>query len=299
MNSIRLAVQFSTIEIFQTSLKYIHQTTQNEVILDNDNIKKEISNAKFYNDGTEIIRPILSEKQEIPTIEVYNGDCLSYALDLKKKLGLNPIVLNMANDQVPGGNYLYGAGAQEENLFRRTNLFQYHEPKRNEWYPIPNAGGIYCPNATVIRASEQENYMFLDVPEKMSFVAVAALCQPTLVTDSDGNVTLTDDNKELTRQKIRSMLNIGLDNGHDSIVLSAFGCGAFSNPPSTIAQLFHEIISQEYAGGAENLPKTYRHIGFAIFDDESASQWKDGEGNFLPFKKLFANGLRSINQQPE
>ncbi|CAG8631939.1 17244_t:CDS:2, partial [Cetraspora pellucida] len=190
-----------------------------------------------------------------------------------------------------------GAGAQEENLFRRTNLFQYHEPKRYEWYPIPNAGGIYCPNATVIRASEQENYMFLEVPEKMSFVAVAALCQPTLVRDSDGNVTLADDEKELTRQKIRSMLNIGLDNGHDCIVLSAFGCGAFSNPPSTIAQLFYEIISQEYDGDAENLPKTYRHIGFAIFDDEAATQWKDGEGNFLPFKKVFANGLHS-NRQP-
>ncbi|CAG8720820.1 18622_t:CDS:2, partial [Dentiscutata erythropus] len=282
-----------TIEIFQNSLKYIHESTQNVVTIDSDNLKKEISNAKFYENGTEIVRPILSEIQEFPTIEVYNGDCLSYALDIKKNLGLNPVVLNMANDQVPGGNYLYGAGAQEENLFRRTNLFQYHETNRNEWYPIPDAGGIYCPNATVIRASEQENYILLDVPEKMSFVAVAALCQPILVKDSDDNVTLNEEDKELTRQKIRSILNIGLDNGHDSIVLSAFGCGAFSNPPSTIAQLFYEIIFKEYAGGAENLPKTYRHIGFAIFDDTNASQWGGGEGNFLPFKKLFANKLHS------
>lgn len=34
----------------------------------------------------------------------------------------------------------------------------------------PNLGGIYSPNALVIRASEQENYEFLPVPKKMSFV---------------------------------------------------------------------------------------------------------------------------------
>jgi hypothetical protein len=66
--------------------------------------------------------------------------------------------------------YKNGAGAQEENLFRRTNLFQYHEPNKKSWYPIPEIGGIYCPNATVIRSSEQALYEFLEVPETMSFV---------------------------------------------------------------------------------------------------------------------------------
>jgi uncharacterized protein (TIGR02452 family) len=46
--------------------------------------------------------------------------------------------------------------------------------------------------------------------------------------------------------------------GHDSVVLSAFGCGAFMNPPSHIAELFHDVIEENQ----------YRHkfayIGFAI-----------------------------------
>lgn len=35
-----------------------------------------------------------------------------------------PVVLNMANAYRAGGGFRTGAGAQEENLHRRTNLFQ-------------------------------------------------------------------------------------------------------------------------------------------------------------------------------
>ena len=71
--------------------------------------------------------------------------------------------------KIPKG-YKSGAGAQEENLFRRTNLYQYHEPKKESWYPIPETGGIYCPNAIVLRGSEQQDYQWLETPQTISFV---------------------------------------------------------------------------------------------------------------------------------
>ncbi|CAG8569121.1 2643_t:CDS:2 [Funneliformis caledonium] len=292
MASIRMEVQYSTIEIFQSVLEYTHKGTNKQIRLDDNSLSSEVSKSKFYQDGTSISRHYLAEKQPHPIIQVVDGDCINHALKLKSE-GYNPIVLNMANAVIPGGAYLDGAGGQEENLFRRTNLFQYLEQKKNECYPIPSYGGIYCPNSTVIRASEQENYEFLENPEKLSFVTVAAICQPQLVLGENGEYTLNEHDKETTRRKIRTMLNIGLDNGHDTIVLSAFGCGAFSNPPSTMARLFYEIISKEYFGEKENLPKTYKNISFAIFDDEGARQWKNNEGNFIPFKKVFANGISS------
>ncbi|CAJ0645421.1 11215_t:CDS:2 [Entrophospora sp. SA101] len=291
----RVNVQKNTIDIFDKFLKYeiLLSTTDDKKIveLNLENIKQEISKANIYNDGSKIVRKIIKEKQEIPNVEIYNGDCLSHALDLKQK-GYNPLVLNMANADHPGGGYKYGARAQEENLFRRTNLFQYLEPRRDDWYPIPIFDGIYCPNATVIKANEQEGYQLLEIPETMSFVTVAALCRPDLVEDPDnyGGPTLKDMDKSITKQKIRTILNIGLDNNHDSIVLSAFGCGAFSNPPSTIAKLFHEVIMNEYFGNGENLPQTYKHISFAIFDDDNSKQWTN-EGNFKPFQRLFGKGL--------
>jgi uncharacterized protein (TIGR02452 family) len=169
MDSNRLKVQFETIEVFGSDIPGYVNKSGEKVLLDPISISSEISKSKIYKNGTSISRPIVTQKQPNPKILVENGDCLNHALKLKNE-GHNPIVLNMANAEVPGGGYLYGSGAQEENLFRRTNLYRYHEPNRDQWYPIPLYGGIYCPNATVIKASEQEDYELLEKPEKMSFV---------------------------------------------------------------------------------------------------------------------------------
>ncbi|CAG8518581.1 8234_t:CDS:2 [Funneliformis caledonium] len=285
----RKIVQQQTIEAFN-KLKYVHPRTNKEIKLNKELIEKEISQAEFYKNGSILVREKVPEMQEEPVIKVVEGDCLIRALELTRE-GFNPLVLNMASATNAGGGYKNGAGAQEENLFRRTNLYQYHERNKKDWYPIPLLGGVYCPNATVIRSSEQEKYEFLEVPKVISFVAVAAMRRPKIIKDQSGEFTLSPEAKTITRHKIRSILNIGLIHGHDAIVLSAFGCGAYGNPPSTMAQLFYEIISTEYAGGGENLPKTYRHISFAIFDDNNASKTHNPEGNLLPFQKRFANGV--------
>lgn len=165
----RLKVQYETFDVFQSdSPGYVNKSGK-RIRLDSSSISSEISKSKLYEDGTSISRPTVPQVQPNPKIQVIDGDCLKHALKLKSE-GHNPIVLNMANAEVPGGGYLYGSGAQEENLFRRTNLYQYHEPKKDHWYPIPLLGGIYCPNATVIKDSEQEGYELLENPEKMSFV---------------------------------------------------------------------------------------------------------------------------------
>lgn len=36
--------------------------------------------------------------------------------------------------------------------------------------------------------------------------------------------------------------------GHNGVVLSAFGCGAFQNPPRQMAALFQQVIEQEFRG---------------------------------------------------
>jgi uncharacterized protein (TIGR02452 family) len=52
----------------------------------------------------------------------------------------------MASRSNPGGGYRKGSGAQEENLFRRTNLFHCMDdpykifPEKDWEYPLPEYG---------------------------------------------------------------------------------------------------------------------------------------------------------------
>ena len=69
---------------------------------------------------------------------------------------------------------------------------------------------------------------------------------------------------DITRNKIRTIFRIGLLYGHDSLVLGAFGCGAFRNPPEEMARLFHEVMEEP------EFKDRYRLITFSIIDDHNA-----------------------------
>jgi hypothetical protein len=216
-------------------------------------------------------------------IEVKNADCLDEGIRLKE-LGCNPAVLNMASAKRAGGGYNNGAGAQEENLFRRTNLFQVLEdldhlhPNRKWHYPLPEFSSVYSPSVFVIRSSEQTGtlsirvlnvvhspttnyagYAFLKEPVELAFIAVAAYAHPQTIKTRSGALMLADKFIDKTMRKMRGLLWTALVNNHDSIVLSALGCGAYKNPPLHIARLFKKVLEEPSFRGK------FKHIVFAIF----------------------------------
>ncbi len=243
-----------------------------------------ISGSKFYSQKISLNPDYEKHETEI-TVE--NLDSLTCA---KKHIdeGFKPAVLNMANRQTPGGGVLGGAGAQEENIFRRTNAFmsmyqfadfagKYNIPRSNCLYPMDrNFGGIYSPDVTVFRGEEKDGYPLLENYYRVSLVSVAAMNRPEI--DSDGNIASYL--VEGVKNKIRTVLAIAAENGHDSIVLGAMGCGAFRNPPSHIARLFHEIIDGEFNG-------RFKKITFAILEDHNSVRKDSAEGNFAPFYREF------------
>ena len=104
------------------------------------------------------------------------------------------------------------------------------------------------------------------------FGSVAAINRPDLTPDG----RLVDWAVVATKKKIRSMLRIGLLHGHDAIVLGAWGCGAFRNPPEHMASLFHEVLREpEFAG-------KYRGVRFAVIEDHNSRH-----SNFAPFDREF------------
>eukprot|EP00026_Physarum_polycephalum_P008685 Phypoly_transcript_08780.p1 GENE.Phypoly_transcript_08780~~Phypoly_transcript_08780.p1 ORF type:complete len:438 (+),score=128.42 Phypoly_transcript_08780:151-1464(+) len=223
------------------------------------------------------------EMKEEDKIFIVEGDSIEVGLWLKKRFDANPVVLNMASMNHPGGGYRSGSGAQEESLHRRTNLFQCLEDpylvcKNRSWsYPIPEFGGIYSPNVAVIRSSEEQGYAFKTVPESISFVSVAAYSNPPTETLPSEEVVLSKKIAQLTRKKIETIFKIAIHNGHDALVLGAFGCGAYCNPAQHIAKLFNEALAI--------YKSHFRKVVFAILDAKTAI---NPEGNLA----AFSDGLK-------
>ncbi|CAF3223214.1 unnamed protein product [Rotaria socialis] len=232
-------------------------------------------------------------------IFVVNGDCLDIVSCFREKYqNCSPVVLNMASATCPGGGWRHGCGAQEENLHRRTNLFQCLEDsyqqlvgKRNWNYPIPEFGGIYSPNVSVFRGSEARGYPFFpNGPEYISFIACAAYAYPSTTINKDGEMELYgSDVIHNTMKKMETILKIALDNEHDTVILSAFGCGAFRNPPRHIAKLFHKLISEKYS-------QSFKYLIFAIIDDHNSMKSHNQDGNIKPFADIFNEPILSLDE---
>ena len=187
---------------------------------------------------------------------------------------------------------LNGSAAQEENIFRRSNLFaslyqyadyaaQYGIVKNKKQYPLDrNYGGIYTPNATVFRSSESSGYALLQSPFQTSTVSVPAINRPELVK-INGMFRLAQHLIEPTKEKIRTVLRIAGKYRHNALVLSAFGCGAYSNPPEHIAALFREVFAET------EFKNRFALVVFAIISDANSNRAHNPNGNFEPFRKVF------------
>lgn len=229
-----------------------------------------------------------------PTIEggtqvlVEGNDCLVAAERLVKE-GYNPVLLNFASAGHPGGGVETGARAQEETICRRSTLtrsiysfdakyahFYGQSLTSAEHYPIVSEfSAVYSHGVTVFR--EGIDCLLMENPYNVAVVSCAALNlngkYPIKLTP-DGH--LPQAAIDITRNKIRTVFRIGLTYGHDSLVLGAFGCGAFHNPPAEIARLFHEVIEES------EFKNKYRLITFSIIEDHNSNN-----ANLNAFKAEF------------
>jgi uncharacterized protein (TIGR02452 family) len=293
LRSLRKAVFRSTLEVVRDRR---YEAGGHTVALDlNGEYEKLARETVFYSSTDELVVPAERRNRFETSVTVENADCLRVAHRIGGE-GSMPAVLNMANRHTPGGGVLDGAGAQEENLFRRTALLlslypfgEHHaeyelEPgPRGQRYPIPcESGGIYSPPTAVFRSSERTGYAFLSRPFFVAFLTVPAISDPELV-EREGRLWLSEAMAEGTVRKIRAILRIAARHGHADLVLSAFGCGAFRNPPHHVARLFRETLAEgEFAG-------VFRRVVFAVIDDHNAGASHNPEGNYQPFAREFAD----------
>lgn len=165
-------------------------------------------------------------------------DTLDAARDCLDK-GLHPLVLNFADDLDAGGCVDGGSGAQEESLFRRTNLYR---TLLQSMYPIGPLEAVYSPCVTVFREPEDRGYAVLDTPFQVAVVSAPALKYPNVQSGR-----LRDADVLRLKKKIRLLFQIASAHGHDALVLGAWGCGAWRNPPMHVAHVFREML-REFSG---------------------------------------------------
>lgn len=251
-----------------------------------------LNNSKMYATPIFITN---SEKNYQTEIQVLEMDSLEAAKLLQEKSQGPVAVLNIAHPNGPGGGVDEAGGpndelekrSQEASLFRRTNYFldlyryspyhawTYHLPlKRDVYPPTPYCGGFFSKDITVFRGPEEEGYPLLEQPFSMSFIAVGAFADKELRYGLNVRSEFPDLKAKSVAQakvRMRTILNIALDNQITSLVLGAWGCGAFGNSPETISQLFHEVLEEE------TYKNRFEYIWFAIL----------GQKNYWPFLKEF------------
>ena len=203
-------------------------------------------------------------------IEVVNETTLSAGKRLMD-FACHPVLLNFASAINPGGGFLTGARAQEEYLARSSCL--YASIRSNPMYAFHRANYdplytdylIYSPGVPVIR---DDSGTLLGVPYTIAMITCAA---------ANANHVPAERRQEIgpaMSQRICKVLSAGIAQGHDGIVLGAWGCGAFGNDGHEIASLFHDALSNKFKG-------TYRRVIFAIVD------WSHDRRFIGPFEEQF------------
>ncbi|MCR4965113.1 MAG: TIGR02452 family protein [Bacteroidales bacterium] len=217
-------------------------------------------------------------------VEVVARDCLAFANELLRQGVPEVCVLNMASATMPGGGVLNGSGAQEEYLFRCSDYYRslYQYSGFGQMFDVPHAadsypmhkqhGGIYTPNVTVFRDTEARGYALLEEPFHINCLAVAGVNHPKTVI-MDGEERIADGALPTIYNKMHALFRIAAAHNQETLILGAWGCGAFGNPPRHMAELFKQTLAEPEFDGV------FRNIYFAIKGGPNG-------GNFTPFKSI-------------
>ena len=182
-------------------------------------------------------------------------------------------VMNFANAFKAGGGVENGSGAQEECLCRTSTIYPllYRRTLRDTFYkhhkelntPKASDSLIYTEGVVICKTDE-------DIPKRMPksdwvSVDVITIAAPDLrqstfyyVPQVGRGANMRD--AELFGYHVKRaihMLTVAAHKGADTLVLGAFGCGAFENDP--------KVVARAYKVALREFPKVFKRIEFAVY----------------------------------
>lgn len=235
-------------------------------------------NTKLYrpDELMELIQvlPKQGQRYDETIFEVTSETTLDAVRRLASEGTENILALNFASARNPGGGFLGGAQAQEESIARSSGLYptllicrDYYETNRKNRSCIYTDHIIYSPKVPIFK---QENGTNMEAVITASIITAPAVNTGVVKRNEPQNIAQIE---HRMRQRIEMVLAICLENGYDTLVLGAWGCGVFQNDPREMALWFEDILKGKYYG-------QFKHIVFAIY--------ARNERFITPFKARFS-----------
>lgn len=218
-----------------------------------------------YNKKT--LEAIQNERVFFENYAVQDDSCSMYLIDADSFLAAEslerPLVMNFANAKYPGGGFLNGARAQEESLCRESTLYaslsskaasemySYNKAHRN---PVYSDYMLLTPNVCVFRDFEGN---LLEEPYVVSVFTIPA-------PNKNGAAKNEKQSKldYVMKNRIRKFFLAAASENYKTLILGAWGCGAFGHDARRVAGYFKEILINE------NYKRFFETIVFSILDGD-------------------------------
>ncbi|MBE5850290.1 MAG: TIGR02452 family protein [Lachnospiraceae bacterium] len=231
-------------------------TTSQKLILQVDEIDEQ--NKNRYEKQSNVV---VSKKRTLEAAQGYKGTKIA--------------VHNFASSSNPGGGVVRGSSAQEECICRCTGLYfslntpnmwdGFYNPHRAEHNPIHTDDIIYTSGVTVFK-TDSANPTLMPEPDWYD-VDVITCAAPNLkkqpsnrYNPGDGGFQVKIKEKELLEvheKRLRRILEVAISESVETIILGAFGCGAFENNPEIVARAASNVI-RDYL-------YAFKNIEFAVY----------------------------------
>lgn len=170
-------------------------------------------------------------------------------------------VLNFASARNPGGGFLGGARAQEEDVCRCSGLYPtlapqtaYYQANRAQASLLYTDHLIWSPEVPFFRVALPA---LLEVPFLASVLtAPAPNAGEALQRDAAAGPQI----EATLRRRVGQVLAVAAAQGVRRLVLGAWGCGVFRNDPVVAADAFAQWLAHPRFAGA------FDEITFAVYD---------------------------------
>ena len=238
-------------------------------------VRQSIESQAFITEKLIVDMPAPSKTEKAKVI--VSGKRSLEAAESYAKQGKKVCVLNFASATNPGGGVVNGSSAQEECICRCTTLYPclntnqmwnaFYSPHRKVANPLYNNDCIYTPDVCVFKRDTnfpeplpKENWWNVNI---LTCAAPNLRERPSnMMNPHAGNVAAKITPTELEKllaARIRRIFEIAVANGNEVLILGAFGCGAFRNPPEIVAKVFNKVM-QDYLCYFDTIEYAVYHI---------------------------------------